>query len=164
MAVKRWLQWHYCTYNDYTLLFLRLFSSSIFCNIMLFILYSNDVILIMFYHHVFCCSYFHPEWSLSISSSLILVPRWCDTNVTRPTMAHPVLHVATMLSGKWCRPPCLTSLKRCNRHRPRTGNTWLWAVAARNVLEHFPSSLLQHPKPQSLHRKVGCQAWGPGCY
>lgn len=20
----------------------------------------------MFYHHVFCCSYFHPEWSLSI--------------------------------------------------------------------------------------------------
>ena len=35
-----------------------------------------------------------------LKSSLIFVPRWSDTNVTRPTMAHPVRHAVTMLSGK----------------------------------------------------------------
>lgn len=114
----------------------------------------------MFYRHVFCCSYFHPEWSLSIVFSYIrpkVVRYQCDETYNGTPSATCGYDAEWQMMSDLS---CLTSLKRCNRHRPRTGNTWPWAVAARNVLEHFPSSLLQHPKPQSLHRKVGCQAWG----
>lgn len=69
----------------------------------------------MFYHHVFCCSYFHPEWSLSQVFSYIrpkVVRYQCDETYNGTPSATCGYDAEWQIDVL----PCLTrtSLKRCN--------------------------------------------------